>query len=145
MITVLTTHAAGNLVNTLYDYKNGIDTKTSDDETLVKKILSPREVKFLIYVCYEIAIASFLVICLGYPTISLGNILPLFLTGILSSFVYTGSIGLKYMALGDLVVFTAFGPVITLFTFAVQTGDFSIQCVTLALPLAFHTEAILHG
>lgn len=145
LVTVLATHAAGNLVNTLFDYKNGIDTTTSDDKTLVKKTLSPREVKILIYVCYEVAIASYIVICLGYPSITPMKVFPIFLTGMLASFIYTGSIGLKYVALGDLVVFVAFGPVITLFTYAVQTGEFSLQCVIMVLPLAFHTEAILHG
>lgn len=145
LLTVLASHSAGNLVNTLYDYKNGIDTTTSDDKTLVKKTLSPREVKMLIYISYEVAIASYIVICLGYPSISPIKVFPIFLTGMLASFTYTGSIGLKYMALGDLVVFVAFGPVITLFTYAVQTGEFSLDCVVMAIPLAFHTEAILHG
>ncbi|XP_031554430.1 ubiA prenyltransferase domain-containing protein 1-like [Actinia tenebrosa] len=145
LLAVLATHAAGNLVNTLFDYKNGIDTTTSDDKTLVKKTLTPREVRILIYICYEVAIASYIVICLGYPSISPMKIFPTFLTGMAASFIYTGSIGLKYIALGDLVVFIAFGPVITLFTYAVQTGELSMQCVSMALPLAFHTEAILHG
>lgn len=143
LTTILSTHAAGNLVNTLYDFKNGIDTKLSDDKTLVKKILQPGEVRSLIHVCYEIAIASFLVICFAFPH-SIKLCLPLFMAGMLSSFIYTGNVGLKYVAMGDVLVFVAFGPVITSFAFSVQTGLFSNLCVLCAVPLASLTEAILH-
>lgn len=45
LLTVLSVHAAGNLVNTYIDFKRGIDSeRTSDDRTLVDSILTPDQV-----------------------------------------------------------------------------------------------------
>lgn len=46
VLTVISVHAAGNLVNTYCDFVRGIDSKErrSDDRTLVDKILTPEEV-----------------------------------------------------------------------------------------------------
>jgi 1,4-dihydroxy-2-naphthoate octaprenyltransferase len=46
VLTVLSVHAAGNLVNTYCDFMRGIDSKErkSDDRTLVDRILTPEEV-----------------------------------------------------------------------------------------------------
>lgn len=45
LLTVLSVHAAGNLVNTYWDFIRGIDSKRqSDDRTLVDSILTPEEV-----------------------------------------------------------------------------------------------------
>ena len=45
LLTVVSVHAAGNLVNTYCDFMRGIDSKRrSDDRTLVDHILTPEEV-----------------------------------------------------------------------------------------------------
>jgi 1,4-dihydroxy-2-naphthoate octaprenyltransferase len=45
LLTVVSVHAAGNLVNTYCDFFKGIDSKRrSDDRTLVDSILRPEEV-----------------------------------------------------------------------------------------------------
>lgn len=41
--------------------------------------------------------------------------------GISSSFLYTGG-GLKYIALGDIIIMVTFGPVSVLYSFVAQTG-----------------------
>lgn len=69
----------------------------------------------------------------------------LFFGGLSSSFVYTGGIGLKYYILGDLLVVFTFGPLSLLFSHGVQSGEFSVGPLLLALPLALSTEAILHS
>ncbi len=43
--------------------------------------------------------------------------------GISSSFLYTGGIGLKYIALGDVIIMLTFGPVSVLYSFIAQTGN----------------------
>ena len=43
--------------------------------------------------------------------------------GISSSFLYTGGIGLKYIALGDVIIMMTFGPVSVLYSFIAQTGE----------------------
>jgi 1,4-dihydroxy-2-naphthoate octaprenyltransferase len=59
---------------------------------------------------------------------------------------YTATpVGLKYNALGDIAVFLAFGPIMTLGAFFVQKPCFSWVPVLYSLPLAFLVDAVLHG
>lgn len=65
--------------------------------------------------------------------------------GLSSSFLYTGGIGLKYIALGDLLILIIFGPISVLFAFMSQTGHVEWSTIYYAIPLALNTEAILHS
>lgn len=65
--------------------------------------------------------------------------------GLSSSFLYTGGIGFKYIALGDVLVLTLFGPISVLFAFMSQTGRVEWATIYYAIPLALNTEAILHS
>lgn len=45
LVCALCVHGAGNLVNTYYDYKYGIDNELSEsDRTLVDKVLRPEDI-----------------------------------------------------------------------------------------------------
>ena len=143
-ITILSIHCAGNLVNTYYDFANGFDTENSDDKTLVKKELFPHDIVAGIAECYAVGVLAFVAVCLRADVNNTLMVL-FFGSGVLSSFVYTGSIGLKYIALGDLLIFLTFGPLTTLFSYYTETGRVQMQVVAFALPLAFSAEAILHG
>jgi 1,4-dihydroxy-2-naphthoate octaprenyltransferase len=148
---------AGNLVNTYYDYKNGIDNEnTVSDRILVDKILSIKEITrfgVALYLCGSI---SFFIMLLISPAKE--EILSFIYFGGLSlSFLYTGGIGFKYMALGDLVIMITFGPVTVLFSYLSQVGflnssnsqsllfNLYLKPLLYALPLALNTEAILHS
>ena len=48
LVTTLSVHAAGNLMNTLVDFTRGVDTPGSSDLTLVKGELLPAQVGKLI-------------------------------------------------------------------------------------------------
>lgn len=65
--------------------------------------------------------------------------------GLSSSFLYTGGIGFKYIALGDLLILIIFGPISVLFAFMSQTGYVDWSTIYYAIPLALNTEAILHS
>lgn len=70
--------------------------------------------------------------------------------GLSLSFTYTGGIGFKYMALGDLIIVITFGPLTVLFAFIAQVGTPNdalayLRPLAYALPLALNTEAILHS
>lgn len=74
--------------------------------------------------------------------------------GLSLSFMYTGGIGFKYLALGDLIIIITFGPVTVLFAYIAQIGTLSnentlfelvLRPLLFALPLALNTEAILHS
>lgn len=142
--TIVFIHSAGNLVNTYYDFANGFDTEDSDDKTLVKKELSPNEIAACIAELYFLGIVSFAAVYLR-ADVNSAPLVALFLSGVLSSFIYTGGIGLKYIAFGDVLILLTFGVLTTVFAYFIQTGDVSVNIIGYALPLALNTEAILHG
>ncbi len=57
----------------------------------------------------------------------------------------SGSIGLKYYALGDIVIILTFGPISVLFSYTVQCGHMAWLPLLSAIPLVMNTEAILHS
>lgn len=143
LVSALSVHAAGNLVNTYCDYTHGIDSKKSDDRTLVDNILTPSDVAFLGGVFYVAGCVGFLVLALISPA-KMEHLALIYFGGLSSSFLYTGGLGLKYMAMGDLVIFLTFGPITVMFSFLSQAGKLSLMPILYAVPLALNTEAILH-
>ena len=115
MVAVLGVHAAGNLVNTYYDYMKGVDSKVSDDRTLVDHLLTPKEVVNLGVVSY--GLSSFaLVVLVGLSPAKMEHLSFLFFGGLSGSFLYTGGVGLKYYGVGDIVIVITFGPLAVLFS-----------------------------
>ena len=64
--------------------------------------------------------------------------------GLSSSFLYTGGIGLKYIALGDLIILIIFGPISVIFSYMSQTGNINWALIYYAIPLALNTEVRLY-
>ncbi|XP_007420137.1 ubiA prenyltransferase domain-containing protein 1 [Python bivittatus] len=143
-VTVLAVHGAGNLVNTYYDFSKGIDHKKSDDRTLVDQILEPQDVVRFGVLLYTLGCIS--AACLYcFSTLKLEHLALIYFGGLSSSFLYTGGIGLKYVALGDVVILITFGPLAVMFAYALQVGYLSVSPLLYAVPLALSTEAILHS
>ena len=143
-ITALSVHAAGNLVNTFFDYKKGIDSKKSDDRTLVDQILTTQDVATMGTICYVAGCAGFSILVWLSPT-RMEHLALIYFGGLSSSFLYTGGLGLKYIALGDIVIFFTFGPLTVLFAFMSQGGQLCWTPLLYAVPLALNIEAILHS
>ncbi|KAM9298846.1 ubiA prenyltransferase domain-containing protein 1 [Gastrophryne carolinensis] len=143
-VAVLAVHGAGNLVNTYYDFSKGIDHKKSDDRTLVDHILEPQDV-----VRFGVFLYTLGCVCAGclffLSKLKLEHLALIYFGGLSSSFLYTGGIGFKYVALGDLVILITFGPLAVMFAHAVQVGYLSVTPLLYAVPLALSTEAILHS
>ncbi|XP_053546041.1 ubiA prenyltransferase domain-containing protein 1 [Bombina bombina] len=143
-VTVLAVHGAGNLVNTYYDFSKGIDHKKSDDRTLVDQILEPQDV-----VRFGVFLYTLGCVCAGFLyflcKLKLEHLALIYFGGLSSSFLYTGGIGFKYVALGDLVILITFGPLSVMFAHAVQVGYLAVTPLLYAVPLALSTEAILHS
>lgn len=144
-LTAVTVHAAGNVVNTYFDYMKGIDSRRSgDDRTLVDNILTPDDIVHLGVILYTLG-------CIGFiGTVWLSNakmehLALIYFGGLSSSFLYTGGIGLKYIAMGDVLIIVTFGPLSVLFSFMAQTGYMDFYTLFYAMPLALNTEAILHS
>ena len=137
-------HAAGNLVNTYYDYIRGIDDKKSDDLTLVDKRLEPQSVAWAAGVLYICGSAWFLLLACLSPA-KMEHLALVYFCGVSSSYLYTGGLGLKYIALGDLLIVFTFGPLIVVFAFLTQAGQLTLSLFPYTFPLALNTEAILHS
>ena len=135
------------LFNTLFYinlFQYGVDhPKQADDRTLVDHVLQPSEVSNLCLVFYSISLISFLAVALC-SELRLEYSAFLFFVGLSGSFLYTGGMGFKYYALGDILVLALFGPVAVTFSYMLQTGTFAIKTILFAAPLAFGTDAILH-
>ena len=56
-----------------------------------------------------------------------------------------GGFGLKYIALGDLLVLSIFAYMVPIFSYMAQTGTTDLITLKYAIPLALNTEAILHS
>lgn len=144
LITTLGVHAAGNLMNTLFDFTKGVDTAGSSDLTLVRGELLPRQVAKLITGCYGVATAAAAPLC-ALSRAPLSLLSGMLAAGAGSAFVYTGGPGLKYKALGDILISTTFGPLLVAFAYAAQSGKLGWRALLGALPITMHIEAILHA
>ena len=89
LISVLSVHGAGNLVNTYHDFVKGIDNKESDDKTLVNNILTSDDVVRFGVVIYIIGCISFLG-TLASCAARVDLLALLFFAGVSGSFFYTG-------------------------------------------------------
>ncbi|XP_050295350.1 ubiA prenyltransferase domain-containing protein 1 homolog [Anthonomus grandis grandis] len=144
IFTVVSVHGAGNVVNTYFDYVKGIDNRKSDDRILVDRILSKDEVVSLGALLYFCGCVGFIAMAAMSPA-KMEHLALVYFGGLSSSFLYTGGIGFKYIALGDVLILTIFGPISVLFAFLVQTGRIEWATIYYAIPLALNTEAILHS
>lgn len=144
LVTTLGVHAAGNLMNTFFDFSKGLDTPASSDTTLVNGDLLPDQVAQLIVGSYGIAGAAAAPLC-ALSRAPLPLLSAMLACGAGSAFVYTGGPGLKYRALGDILISTTFGPLLVAFAFATQAGVLDWRPLLAALPITLHIEAILHA
>ncbi|CAH0564363.1 unnamed protein product [Brassicogethes aeneus] len=144
MFTVVSVHGAGNVVNTYFDFVKGIDNRKSDDRILVDHILSKDEVVSLGALLYFAGCIGFILLAILSPA-KMEHLALVYFGGLSSSFLYTGGIGFKYIALGDVLILIIFGPISVLFAFMSQTGHVEWSTMYYAIPLALNTEAILHS
>lgn len=142
MILIVTSLQAGaNLTNTYYDYASGVDNlKTVGDRTLVDKECTPEGIFNLSIACY--AFAAFLFA----PQIEGNAIIAVFMIGSSLAIFYTAKpLGLKYVAMGDIVILAAFGPITQQFVSLMLTGKLQPEILPYCIPIALMTEAILHA
>lgn len=135
-------HAAGNLVNTWVDHKSGLDTPSrADDRSLVDGIVSPNTVAGLAIACLTVAGA----VCGYYVEVrGVATFLPVAAAGIAIGVFYTAKpISLKYNGLGDMAVFTAFGPLVMAGASLAMVGRVPASVLTLSLGVGLLTTGIL--
>jgi len=138
--------AGANLSNTYFDYISGVDKKNEQcgDRTLVDKIISPSNLLLLSILCYMIGIGSVATLLIAADSTQTLHLI--FSAGILLAFFYTAQpLALKYIALGDVVIFFCFGPLLMQATslILIQRTDVSLYYYSISVGLL--TEAILHA
>lgn len=132
--------ASGNLIGDYFDYMYKVDRKESfgSSRMLVDGVFTPKPIFWfgLIVLCIGILLGLFLWSQTGNDLLWIG------IVGALGTFFYYK---LKYMALGDVLIFVIYGPLIALGTAFVMTNQLYWEVVVLSIPIAFLVVNILHA
>ncbi len=129
-------HAAANLTNDYFDFKEEVDRAGSPttryrDQPLVEKWFDPGELKIYFSLLYfsGAAIGGYLAYVAGPMVLVIGTL------GILAGYFYTGGVSYKYLGWGELAVFLVWGPLIVTGSYYVQTGSLGLTPVLVSIPL----------
>ena len=133
-------HAAGNIIGDYYDFVNGVDgkEKTGPVRLLVTGYFKPRTI--LNYSLTVLAIG----IILGIYLMTQSG-LPLLVIGLLGIFCAVFYYKLKYIALGELVIFISFSQLIALGIVYVMTNQLVWSSLLVVAPAGLLVVSILHA
>jgi 1,4-dihydroxy-2-naphthoate octaprenyltransferase len=131
-----------NLVNDLFDYRKGSDTKARIGPIRVTQagLISQKKI------CIAIIFLTIISLILGLYLIKLGgiNLIYLVLASIIFAFAYTaGPFPLAYLGLGEIFVFIFFGPIACGFTFYLLNEKYLIDTFILGMAPGLISSAIL--
>jgi len=131
---------SSNTINDYFDFKNKVDTKESlgINRLLIDGVLLPKPVlRFgITLLIIGTLIGVFLMFSTDWNLLWIGGI------GVLSAFFYYK---MKYIALGDLLIFIIYGPLIGLGTALVMTKELVWDVMLVTIPVAFMVVNILHA
>ena len=140
LIGVVFIHAAGNLISDYFDYKNHIDRKETfgSSRMLVDGVFKPKTIlNFgLILLSIGVVIGLILTFYTGTALLWIGVV------GVLGTYFYYI---FKSIALGDLLIFIIYGPLIGIGTAYVMTSELYWEVVLLNVPIAMLVVNILHA
>ena len=137
-------HSGTNIVNEIYDVRQGIDTITSPraSHAIVKGRLTERG-------AYAIALAAFaLAVVVGLYLVALRGpaIVVLGLIGLAGGYFYTAPpFQYKFHALGVPLVFVLMGPLMVVGSYFAVSGAWSVTALIVSIPVGCLVAAILHG
>lgn len=143
-IGLILAHSAVNVLSDYFDYVRGVDTwrVLGSSRVLVDGLMKPKHHLLLgvVLLILSLAIGFYFVFAVDY------RVLYFIIPGLILGIFYTAPpLGFKYRALGDLAVFLAFGPIMTLGVYFIQAREISWLPVILSIPIGLLTTAILHG
>ena len=137
-------HSGTNIVNEIYDVRQGIDTITSPraSHAIVKGRMTERGAYALAVACFAVAslLGLALIAARGITIAALG------ILGLAAGYFYTAPpFQYKYRALGVPLVFVLMGPLMTVGGYYAASGTWSLNALVLSIPVGCLVAAILHG
>jgi 1,4-dihydroxy-2-naphthoate octaprenyltransferase len=137
-------HSGTNIINEIYDVRQGIDTITSPraSHAIVKGRLTERQAFGTAFTAFGLAVllGLYLVTLRGPAIVALG------LLGLVAGYTYTAPpFQYKYRALGVPLVFLLMGPIMTCGGYFAVSGGWSLESLILSIPVGLLVAAILHG
>jgi 1,4-dihydroxy-2-naphthoate octaprenyltransferase len=146
-VAVAGLHLAGNLLNDYFDFRRGVDRRVEGDagrpgRLLVRGRMSAGSYLRLAAVCLAVAAGA-----AGVLAWRRGPVLLAFgAAAVAMLYSYTGPpLRLKYRALGEVVIFVTFGPLLMVGAAYAQTLDLEPAALLLSVPVGFATAAVLVG
>jgi 1,4-dihydroxy-2-naphthoate octaprenyltransferase len=144
LVGAMLIHSGTNIVNEIYDVRQGIDTIASPraSHAIVKGRLTERGAFGLAFGAFALAIVVglYLVALRGPAIVVLG------LIGLAGGYFYTAPpFQYKFHALGVPLVFLLMGPLMVVGSYFAISGEWSVTALILSIPVGCLVAAILHG
>jgi 1,4-dihydroxy-2-naphthoate octaprenyltransferase len=133
-----------NVINEIYDVRQGIDTITSPraSHALLKGALSEREAFGVAFGAFALVVLVGIVLLYlrGWPLLVLG------VTGLVAGYSYTGPpFQYKFHALGVPLVAVLMGPLMVVGSYYAISGGFDVAALYASIPIGLLVAAILHA
>jgi 1,4-dihydroxy-2-naphthoate octaprenyltransferase len=137
-------HSGTNVINEIYDVRQGVDSITSPraSHAIVKGRITERSAFALALVSFVLAVVVglYLISARGPAILALGAL------GLAGGYFYTAPpFQYKYRALGVPLVFLLMGPLMVEGAYFAVTGEWSFQALVVSIPVGLLVAAILHG
>ncbi len=144
LIGAVLLHSGTNIINEIYDVRQGIDTIVSPraSHAIVKGRISERAAFAVAFGAFVLAMAVgvYLIWLRGPAIVALG------LVGLVGGWGYTAPpLQYKCRALGVPLVFVLMGPLMVVGSYFAVTGGWSLSAGILSVPVGLLVAAILHG
>lgn len=133
---------AGNLISTYFDFKTNVDREESisPSRVLVDGLICPK-------IVLRVGVATLILLFIIGMILVYFRGSTMFIIGLLGIIGACGYSALKYRAMGDLMIYLAFGPLMVFGTFYALTGSFDLlmDSIILSIPIGLLVVGILHA